>query len=103
MFGGKFLVSIREFQEMMKTLYFVRDKKRGKQDTLNWLKDELDELIEALRDGKIDSIEKEFADVFAWLASLANISNIDLEKAVLKKYNYNCPKCFTSPCSCPFK
>ena len=97
------MVSICKFQEMMKTLYFVRDKKRGEQDTLNWLKGELDELQEALQDGKIDSIEKEFADVFAWLASLANISNVDLEKTVLKKYNYKCPKCFTSPCSCPFK
>ena len=97
------MVSIRRFQEMMKTLYFVRDKKRGEQDTLNWLKDELDELSEALQDGKIDSIEKEFADVFAWLASLANISNVDLEKAVLKKYNYKCPKCFASPCLCPYK
>jgi len=97
------VVSIRKFQEMMKTLYFVRDKKRGEQDTLNWLQDELDELKEALHDGKIDSIKKEFADVFAWLASLANISNVDLEKAVLKKYNKKCPKCFTSPCLCPFK
>ena len=88
---------------MMKTLYFVRDKKRGEQDTLNWLKDELDELKEALQDGKIDPIEKEFADVFAWLASLANILNVDLEKAVLKKYNYKCPKCFSSPCNCPFR
>ena len=88
---------------MMKTLYFVRDKKRGEQDTLNWLKDELDELKEALKDEKIDSIEKEFADVFAWLTSLANISNVDLETAVLKKYNYTCPKCLTSPCSCPFR
>ena len=96
-------MSIREFQEMMKTLYFDRDSKRGEQPTLNWLKDEVDELSEALNDGKIDSIENEFADVLAWLASLANISNIDLEKAFLKKYNYACPKCFTSPCNCPFR
>ena len=88
---------------MMKTLYYIRDKKRGEQDTLSWLKDELDELKEALQDGKIDPIEKEFADVFAWLASLANILNVDLEKAVLKKYYHKCPKCFTSPCSCPFR
>jgi len=97
------VVSIHEFQEMMKTIYFVRDTKRGEQDTINWLKDELNELSEALKDGKIDSIENEFADVLAWLASLANISNIDLEKAVLKKYNNTCPKCLTSPCSCPFR
>lgn len=96
-------MSIHEFQEMMKTLYFDRDNKRGEQDTLNWLRDELDELSEALKDGQIDSIESEFADVLAWLASLANISKINLEKAVLKKYNYACPKCFTSPCNCPFR
>jgi NTP pyrophosphatase (non-canonical NTP hydrolase) len=88
---------------MIQTLYLVRDKKRGEQDTFNWLKDELDELSEGFKKGKIDSIEEEFEDVLAWLTSLANISNIDLEKAVLKKYNYKCPKCLTSPCSCPFR
>ena len=40
-----------------------------------------------------EATEKEFADVFAWLASLANIMGIDLEKAALSKYNNKCPKC----------
>ena len=88
---------------MMRMLYFVRDKQRGEQDTFNWLQAELEELFEALRDGNIEAAKEEFADVMAWLASLANITNVDLEKAVLKKYNYLCPKCGTSPCSCPFR
>ena len=97
------MVSIREFQKMMQILYLVRDKKRGERDTLRWLRDELDELSEALEEENIEALEAEFADVLAWLVSLANISNVDLEEAVLKKYNYKCPKCNASPCSCPFK
>ena len=87
----------------MKTLYFNRDKKRGVPATFNWLRDELDELYEALQESNIEAVKEEFADVMAWLSSLANITNVNLEKAVLKKYNYFCPKCGTSPCSCPFR
>jgi NTP pyrophosphatase (non-canonical NTP hydrolase) len=38
----------------------------------------------------------------AWLASLANVVDIDLEKAALSKYPNKCPKCGLSPCSCKF-
>jgi len=47
-------------------------------------------------------MEKEFADVIAWLASLANIMGVNLEQAALSKYNNKCPKCKQSPCQCPF-
>jgi len=47
-------------------------------------------------------LQEEFADVIAWLASLANITGIDLEKAALKKYDNKCPKCGHSPCECTF-
>jgi NTP pyrophosphatase (non-canonical NTP hydrolase) len=97
------MVSIREFQKMMHALYFVRDQKRGAQNTFNWLKDELEELYEALKGGNNEAVEEEFADVLAWLCSLANSYNVDLEEAVLKKYNYLCPKCNKSPCSCSFR
>ena len=70
---------------MMKTLYFERDKKRGQLGTYNWLKDELEELCEALNENNKEFLEAEFADIIAWLASLANIENIDLEKAFLTK------------------
>lgn len=93
---------INEFQKMMQKLYFERDSKRGTERTLDWLKDEVEELKEALEEGDIKAAEKEFADVLAWLASLANIINVDLEKAALSKYNNKCPKCGLSPCDCQF-
>ncbi len=90
---------IHEFQEMMRRLYFQRDCERGVKGTYEWLVDEVKELYEALQEENREAIEKEFADVIAWLASLANITGIDLEKAALEKYNNLCPKCRQSPCA----
>jgi NTP pyrophosphatase (non-canonical NTP hydrolase) len=83
-------------------MYFHRDSERGVKGTHNWLVDEVEELRQALEEGDKDAIGKEFADVIAWLASLANITGIDLEKAALEKYNGRCPKCQHSPCQCTF-
>jgi NTP pyrophosphatase (non-canonical NTP hydrolase) len=93
---------IMEFQEMMKRLYFHRDSERGVKGTYEWLVDEVEELGEALEKKDIDAAEKEFADVIAWLASLANITGIDLERAAVNKYNGKCPKCQKAPCQCTF-
>ena len=94
---------IREFQEMMRHLYFKQDSERGVDGTFNWLVDEVEELGEELNKGTDkEATEKEFADVIAWLASLANIMGIDLEKAALDKYNLKCPKCLQAPCQCTF-
>ncbi len=95
-------MEIHEFQEMMKNLYFERDSARGAQGTFNWLVDEVAELGEELKGTDKEATEKEFADVIAWLASLANIMGIDLEKAALNKYSHKCPKCQSSPCQCTF-
>jgi len=93
---------IHEFQEMMKQLYFERDSQRGIEETFNWLVDEVHELGDELKGSDQEATEKEFADVIAWLASLANIMGIDLEKAALNKYPHKCPKCQGSPCKCTF-
>jgi NTP pyrophosphatase (non-canonical NTP hydrolase) len=93
---------IHEFQEMMRCLYFHRDSERGVEGTYNWLVDEAEELREALQGNDKEAAEKEFADVIAWLASLANITGIDLEKAAVNKYKGICPKCQQSPCQCTF-
>ena len=87
---------------MMRQIYFDRDCRRGKEETYNWLVDEVMELGQALKANNRNSWEEEFADVIAWLASLANITKVDLEKATLDKYNNKCPKCKCSPCECPF-
>lgn len=93
---------ICEFQEMMRRLYFHRDSERGMKGTYEWLIDEVKELGEALEGNDKEATEKEFADVIAWLASLANITGIDLEKSAINKYNNKCPKCQSSPCQCTF-
>lgn len=96
------MVSIEEFQKMMKRIYFSRDSKRGALETYMWLKEEVDELWEAAQKGERRALEEEFSDVIAWLASLANVLDIDLEKATLNKYDNRCPKCGSSPCECIF-
>jgi NTP pyrophosphatase (non-canonical NTP hydrolase) len=93
---------IHEFQEMMKRLYFHKDSERGIKGTYRWLVDELEELGEALEGKDTEAVGEEFADVIAWLASLANITGIDLERATVSKYSGKCPKCQRSPCQCTF-
>jgi len=93
---------INEFQEMMRRLYFHRDSERGVEKTFEWLVEEVAELGEALKTSNRKALENEFADVIAWLASLANITNVDLEEAALGKYENKCPKCKNAPCQCPF-
>ena len=82
---------ITEFQEMMKTLYLRQDSERGIKGTYEWLKDEVEELGEALQGTDKGATEKEFADVIAWLSSLANLVNVNLEKAAINKYPNKCP------------
>ena len=93
---------IREFQDMMRRIYFHRDSQRGAVGTFDWLVDEVEELGEALKEKNTKAMENEFADVFAWLASLANVVNVDLEKAAMTKYDNRCPKCGQTPCKCCF-
>ena len=93
---------IHEFQDMMRRIYFHRDSRRGATGTYDWLVEEVEELREALKEKNSKAMEDEFADVFAWLASLANVVNVDLEKVAITKYNNRCPKCGQTPCKCSF-
>jgi len=92
---------ICEFQDLMRRLYFHKDSKRGLGKTFEWLVEEVAELGEALKAKDRKVLENEFADVIAWLASLANVANVNLEEAALHKYDGKCPKCGQSPCQCP--
>ena len=87
---------------MMRRIYFHRDWQRGKAITYNWLKEEVEELGEALNENDQRALENEFADVLAWLASLANVVHVDLEKAAILKYDSKCPRCGKDICGCPF-
>ncbi len=76
---------ISEFQQLISQKYEKRDQKRGIPTTFMWFVEEVGELATALAANDQQNNEEEFADVFAWLCTLANISNVDLEKAC-KKY-----------------
>lgn len=67
--------------------------------TFRWFTEEVGELARALRQNRREALEEEFADVFAWLVSLANLSGVDLEQACAK-YGAGCPKCHAVPCRC---
>jgi NTP pyrophosphatase (non-canonical NTP hydrolase) len=92
-------MEIAELQRTMRATYYERDAKRGRDATFRWLTEEVGELARALRHGDRQELELEFSDVLAWLASLANLTGVDLEKAVAR-YATGCPKCGASPCTC---
>jgi NTP pyrophosphatase (non-canonical NTP hydrolase) len=94
------VVSIKEFQAMMRRIYFKRDHERGPRATYHWLIEEVCELGEAMRNSDKRELEEEFADVTAWLASLANVLRVDLELVTYRKYANKCPKCASSHCKC---
>ena len=93
-------MELGEAQAMMRRIYYHKDSKRGARRTWEWLAEEVKELGEAIEAGDERAMEAEFADVLAWLASLANVVGVDLERAFLAKYPGRCPKCGRAVCMC---
>lgn len=112
---------IRDFQKLIHKMYFEKDVARGVSGTYMWLAEEMGELAADLR--KIEQFQQsraegeavdaneladlrenlgaEFADVLAWLATIANVVDIDLADALAKKYGQGCPGCGQLVCVCP--
>jgi NTP pyrophosphatase (non-canonical NTP hydrolase) len=95
------VVQIAEFQRLIEGIYLDRDRTRGAARTFAWLVEEVGELSRALRGEDLDNLTEEFADVFAWLVSLAGVVGVDIAEAVHLRYGDGCPKCGTAPCACP--
>ena len=93
-------MTISEFQRLIRDIYLDKDSRRGKDGTFRWLVEETGELARAMRKADRANLEEEFADVFAWLSSLATLEGIDLA-AACSKYTAGCPKCHKTPCTCP--
>jgi NTP pyrophosphatase (non-canonical NTP hydrolase) len=91
---------IGEFQKRIEDIYFQRDSQRGLAGTHMWFCEEVGELTRALRRGQKDELAGEFADVLAWLVSLASIAGVDVEAAARAKYEHGCPRCQGTPCRC---
>lgn len=86
-------LTVSAFQKLIRDRYYATDSARGVPGTFMWLIEEVGELATALQDnapGKTPSpeqranLEEEFADVIAWLTTLANIHGVDLEHALSK-------------------
>jgi NTP pyrophosphatase (non-canonical NTP hydrolase) len=92
--------TLAELQRIIHEIYDRRDRQRGVEGTFMWFMEEVGELAAALRGGSRRQREEEFADVLAWLATLANIVEVDLEKVTKAKYGDGCPGCKQVPCVC---
>jgi NTP pyrophosphatase (non-canonical NTP hydrolase) len=79
-------LALAEFQEHISKRYEKADRKRGTPKTFLWFIEEIGELATALNGEDRANLEEEFADVLAWLCTLANINDIDLTRAVSRKY-----------------
>ena len=97
---GAHEISLAEFQQLIRRMYHEKDAQRGIDGTFMWLAEEFGELAAALRGGSKAEQQEEFADVLAWLATIANVAEIDLTEAIRAKYGSGCPGCGRLVCSC---
>jgi len=95
-------MQIGEFQRNIEKTYYDRDSARGMGGTFMWFIEEVGELSTAVREGDREAMKGEFADVLAWLCTVASLAGISMEEAVLK-YAHGCPRCHKMPCDCSHK
>ncbi|MCA8915373.1 MAG: nucleotide pyrophosphohydrolase [Planctomycetes bacterium] len=94
-------MDIKDFQKVIDDTYGEKDRKRGVESTWLWFCEEVGELARAVN-GRTsrENLRHEFADVLAWLTTLASIANIDLEEVAAERYGKGCPRCKAIPCKC---
>ena len=92
-------MNLVELQDVINRTYGDHDRARGVPGTVAWLAEETGELAQALRKGTRAELEHEFGDVLAWVATLANLVDVDLS-VVVDRYRDGCPKCGGLPCAC---
>ena len=85
------MTTIRQFQDFIRQKYYATDSARGTPKTFLWFIEEVGELATALAGDDQANKEEEFADVLAWLCTLANINDVDLARAI-EKYTVTCPE-----------
>ena len=93
-------MTLPELQTIIRDTFGAKDASRGVDGTFMWFMQEVGELATALRGGTDQERAHEFADVLAWLATLANIAGVDLADAFRAKYGTGCPGCGHVPCRC---
>jgi NTP pyrophosphatase (non-canonical NTP hydrolase) len=93
-------ITIAQFQQLIREMYLEKDLARGVSGTFMWLMEEVGELSSCLRSGTHEQHLEEFADVLAWLATIANVVGVDLNEAIARKYGAGCPGCGQFVCTC---
>ncbi|GIW72929.1 MAG: nucleotide pyrophosphohydrolase [Planctomycetota bacterium] len=109
-------MQLNEFQRRIEEIYLARDRARGLEATFMWFVEEVGELARELLPHRSASARagsgagqrlppdaplcREFADVLAWLSTLASIAGVDLQAAACAKYGAGCPRCRHTPCRC---
>lgn len=79
-------LTLSDIQKHVLNRYGATDRARGTPATFLWFIEEVGELATALHGDDRANLEEEFADVLAWLCTLANINDVDLAAAVARKY-----------------
>lgn len=80
-------LKLSDFQKHISNRYEAADRARGTPKTWMWFIEEVGELSHALAKGDDRAnLEEEFADVLAWLCTMANINDVDLANVVTEKY-----------------
>jgi len=95
-------MDLGELQRSIRDTYLERDRARGADGTFRWMVEEVGELARALRDGDPLALQHEAGDVLAWLISVANVVDVDVEAAVAR-YADGCARCGSRPCACPMR
>ncbi|MCW5775787.1 MAG: hypothetical protein KIS87_05000 [Phycisphaeraceae bacterium] len=87
-------LTVADFQALIRDRYLATDAARGTPATFMWFIEEVGELATALQQNapgrdptpeQRANLDEEFADVLAWLMTLANVSGVDMA-AALSKY-----------------
>lgn len=99
--AARLSITLEQFQRLIRDMYMRKDVARGVEGTFMWLIEEVGELSAALRSGTLEEQSAEFADVLAWLVTIANVAGVDLTAAVARKYGAGCPGCGQFACVCP--
>jgi NTP pyrophosphatase (non-canonical NTP hydrolase) len=93
-------LTVAGLQQLLADRYLATDRQRGTAATFLWFVEEIGELATALANNtppktptaeERANLEEEFADVIAWLCTLANINDVDLQRA-LEKYTVKMPE-----------
>src|SRR5262245_3548651 len=93
-------LTLARLRKIIRDLYAARARQRGIGGTFMWFMGGVGGWAPARGSGSQEERAGEFADVLAWLATLANVAGIDLDAVVAAKYGAGCPGCGQTPCRC---